>query len=745
MKTLSKASALVRLGLRTARGEGSGRWPEAIQTLGAFIVVLTVLSSFAAWNVVVARQEREESRRIDDRPAAAAVGAGAGAMMAQREVSIGASELTIVSVGSVVGDIELPPGVDRIPGVGEMVASPEVQASASIEKLGVLPYRLVGTIGDDGLLSPNDLIAYVGVSDLAFDRAGSPHPRFPGFGRPLPSSLFSPALVMFFKALGATILMFGLAGPIRAAVRVSESLQARRLMALRALGMGPIQLRTVFAVRGLILCLVGAGLGAIFFSIVATRLSHVPFTPLSYFRQDIGIAPGFAFLVAIGVALVSACISAFPSRREHGLGSTRPDSWRVWLVPASLLSITLVPFLPRGPNTPGRLPSNVIVWWGAVAAVVIALIFGSASLIRLVGRILGGSNAPAVRLAGRRTSVRAATYSRLFTPVGLLLLTAIVVVPFARATNTSSNDARSLLEQMGRRTVLIETAQMNLTIDGEHVITSALRLATYVKPGDDFIGGAVAVLTCDQLRSLAAHCPSRPAAVPRESQDPSVKVAIRNLAGGLHWIEPPFEPVDLSRHGIDQLQGMTIVTPGMLPQPVVEFERVGHLAFLDTSDDALSELEVQIARQQPTARVDSVIDNQISTTSVLVPASIGIRLAASLIGFFVVLSIGIAVINQGLEAGRFHAPLKKMGSPSAFSTRSYLWEMLPPASVVAVVSITGSVLTIRSMTTVWRVPPPPATTVLSYAGFALLALALTALVGLKFLHTPLQAEMLNNE
>jgi hypothetical protein len=100
---------------------------------------------------------------------------------------------------------------------------------------------------------------------------------------------------------------------------------------------------------------------------------------------------------------------------------------------------------------------------------------------------------------------------------------------------------------------------------------------------------------------------------------------------------------------------------------------------------------------------------------------------------------------QAIEANRLHAPLKMMGSPQRFATKAYLWEMLPPAVIVATVSIVAAVLTIRSLTIVWGAPITPPTTVALYSATTAAGITIVALAGTRFLHAVLQPESLNNQ
>ncbi|WP_249374793.1 hypothetical protein [Streptomyces sp. I05A-00742] len=74
-------------------------------------------------------------------------------------------------------DAPRPPGVDRMPGTGEMVVSPALDALLSSDRGALLrerftEYRKIGTIGDRGLVGPCELFYYAG--DDRIDEAMAP-------------------------------------------------------------------------------------------------------------------------------------------------------------------------------------------------------------------------------------------------------------------------------------------------------------------------------------------------------------------------------------------------------------------------------------------------------------------------------------------------------------------------------------------------------------------------------------------
>src|SRR5439155_17501884 len=91
---------------------------------------------------------------------------------------------------AVVGNAPAPPGLSRLPGPGEVVVSPAL-ASVLDSPVGRIarermPGRVIGLVGKDGLVAPDELVAYVGVRRFVIANLGLP--RMVAFGGVAPPS-----------------------------------------------------------------------------------------------------------------------------------------------------------------------------------------------------------------------------------------------------------------------------------------------------------------------------------------------------------------------------------------------------------------------------------------------------------------------------------------------------------------------------------------------------------------------------
>src|SRR5690606_34512527 len=129
----------------------------------------------------------------------------------------------------------LPPGLDALPGPGEIVVSPALaDLLASPDGALIKPrldYPVVGTIGPDGLTGPAELAYYLG-SDTLDDTIASRIDHFGNAGHGVP---FQPLLVVLI-VIGFVVLLLPVAIFVAVAGRFGGEQRDRRLAAVRLVG-----------------------------------------------------------------------------------------------------------------------------------------------------------------------------------------------------------------------------------------------------------------------------------------------------------------------------------------------------------------------------------------------------------------------------------------------------------------------------------------------------------------------------
>lgn len=290
-----------------------------------------------------------------------------------------------------------PPGVTVFPKPGEMIVSPalaELLASPGGELLRErYDGRIAGTIGDQGLLGPNELYIYLGSDTLSTEKGGT---RITGYdGRSALSDPWNPVLIVLIVLICVALLV-PVAVFVAAAVRFGGERRDRRLAALRLIGADTRSVRRIAAGEALFGALLGLVVGIGLFAAVRPLAARITLYDLSAFPTDVLPSPvsGTLVLVAVPVAAVAVTLVALRSVAIEPLGVVRNAKarprrlwWRL-LLPVAGVALVLAG---------GRLDDD-----SAADAGVIPVAFGAVLVLgglttmlpwlidALVGRLRGG-------------------------------------------------------------------------------------------------------------------------------------------------------------------------------------------------------------------------------------------------------------------------------------------------------------------------------------------------------------------
>jgi ABC-type antimicrobial peptide transport system permease subunit len=253
----------------------------------------------------------------------------------------------------------LPPGVREFPGAGELVVSPalhELLLSPEGELLSErLPGRVVGVIGEAGLVGPAELAFYRGGEDLArYVDDGRVHriDRFGGIHQT--SEPWDPVLLLLVLVV-IVVLLMPVGVFVAAAVRFGGEGRDRRLAALRLVGSDSRMTRRVAAGEALAGSALGLVFGLGFFLIGRQLASDLVLFDISVFPGDLAPSPALALLVALAVPAAAVVVTLLALRGVviEPLGvvrAARPSRRRLWwrlLLPVAGLAM-LYPMLGQG-------------------------------------------------------------------------------------------------------------------------------------------------------------------------------------------------------------------------------------------------------------------------------------------------------------------------------------------------------------------------------------------------------------
>ncbi|MFE6038271.1 ABC transporter permease [Streptomyces sp. NPDC056452] len=299
------------LGIRFAAAGGREGWARtALTAVGVGLGVALLLAASSVPQLLDQRSARERAREE---------------VAASREADVRKSDSTVLRIsaeteyrGRSVGGFLMraegtrpatPPGVAGFPGPQEMVVSPalrELLASSEGELLRErLPYRISGTIGDPGLLSPGELLFYAGSDSLTTAAGGH---RLAGYGNDTEGDRLPPLLVVLVIII-CVVLLVPVAIFIATAVRFGGDRRDRRLAALRLVGTDIRSTRRIAAGEALFGSVLGLLAGLVFFLVGRSFVGSVELWDHSAFPSDLVPAPWLAALIAVAVPLAAVFVT----------------------------------------------------------------------------------------------------------------------------------------------------------------------------------------------------------------------------------------------------------------------------------------------------------------------------------------------------------------------------------------------------------------------------------------------------
>ncbi len=307
-------SASLWLARRFARGaDRRGRTIAAIGVLGIAVGVAALLGGLS---VIPALQARD-ARQARNAGFVSSAREGDVLLMESWRTAFHDQPLLIQRVAP-VGDAPMPAGLDAFPAPGTIVASPDLAAilrGPERDQLDErLPWRLVGEIGEEGLVEPHELRAYVGA--VADDLRGAVTVTRFGAPDPYPTD---PGVMAAIAAATAGVIVSVLVF-VWTVTRLGAASRESRLAALRLLGATPTQVRLTVALEVGIGAVVGAVAGVLLFGVGRTLVPWEAFLPgdTGLFPADLRPPLGQAVLVLVLVPLAAVAVAWITLRRVVG-------------------------------------------------------------------------------------------------------------------------------------------------------------------------------------------------------------------------------------------------------------------------------------------------------------------------------------------------------------------------------------------------------------------------------------------
>ncbi|KMS67560.1 membrane protein [Streptomyces viridochromogenes] len=423
------------MGVRFAFAGGREGWVRALLTaVGVGLGVALLLLTTAVPNMQSVRHERESARADIDYSYTETKKSDATLLVADVDTDFHDKDIRGRALEPEGARAPLPPGLEKFPAVGEMVVSPALKRLLESDDAKLLrerlPERIVGTIGESGLIGSHELAFFRGGDELAPHIDGVRVARIERFGDTSPTETQTDPVLLLLVLVVFVALLMPVGVFIAAAVRFGGERRDRRLAALRLVGSDSRMTRRIAAGEALAGAVLGLVFGTVFFLIGRQIAGSVEVFGVSVFPSYLNPSPTLALLVGLAVPAAAVLVTLFAMRGVviEPLGVVRtakPSRRRLWwrlLLPLGGLAM-LYPMIGQGRDD-GTF-NEYLVTGG-----VLLLLIGVTTLLpwvveAVVARL--GSGGVAWQLAVRRLQLSSGTAARMVNGVAVAVAGAIAL------------------------------------------------------------------------------------------------------------------------------------------------------------------------------------------------------------------------------------------------------------------------------------------------------------------------------
>ena len=303
--------------------------------IGMVIAGFVAAAFFSLPAIFDGRNDRAETvaitNPIDDQVSGAIEAVGLIGRSIEEQLPQGRLDRVLLARPDPTAPSARPPGIAVLPGVGQIVMSPALVDLADADPLVAarFPQDLIGTVTDDGLVGPDDLVAYIGVEPderlypIAFGASDIWHPVKAG------EVNIAMVIAAAFLALPAGIFL-------ATSSRLSARARDRRLASLRLLGMSRRAVRTVNAVETAVVAAIGAAIGCGLWALIQPALGRFGVAGFRWFASDAPVRPLTVVVVAALAAIAAVIVGTVTANdaideplatQRHGMPSIR-IAWR---------------------------------------------------------------------------------------------------------------------------------------------------------------------------------------------------------------------------------------------------------------------------------------------------------------------------------------------------------------------------------------------------------------------------------
>ncbi len=430
------------------------------------------------------------------------------------------------------GPTPVPPGIDRLPEVGEVIVSPRLGQilAASPRAAGLVPGRVVGTIAPEGLGGSDDLYAYIGIARDQLPEAET----LGGFGIGRSwRQVIDPSTLSTLRFTLGCIVLLPLVIFLSVCARLSGESRARRLAALRLVGLSVKDTLRVNAGESVVAALIGALIGIVGYLGINEAMARIGLPGLHWYPAD-GRPEGSTIAVCLlGCPALAWVVGQFSARRPalspinvRRVGERKPPKkfGMLLLVPGIGITVGYCVLSIIGRDPSGGSASSLLVP-GAVLLTGAGLVFGLAPITAwLAQRLAGVARSLPMALAMRRTEVDPGASLRVVTGLVLLVfgasLTQGVLIELDQVSRRTAplqeydirlNDVSPAQQQALAKVPGVQTTTVSYSswdpLDGSNVAHADLvvgtcdQLAAYTQQATGCVDGRIMQLADDRTTS----------------------------------------------------------------------------------------------------------------------------------------------------------------------------------------------------------------------------------------------------
>jgi hypothetical protein len=399
---------------------------------------------------------------------------------------------SVVYLAPLVDNPPLPPGLDRWPEAGEVIASPAMIATDEVAAVGGTGRYgdTVGVIGSDGLLEDHERLVYVGADGRLTAHNAAAATGFgaessddtgwveglPGGGDDFGGTLYRQPMSLLLWVVGI-FLTVPAGWFVMTSVRVGATQRARRVEILRLLGARPSSIRAFLWGEARTSLLAGWIAAAVLAGVAMAVDAPLPGVEFTIRAVDLREAIGAVALALAGGMVATLLIATSPfgaareRRRAAQTGRRSSSLARAALAPVAA-SVTVIAMNVAIANAALDLLPTVL--GAGMLATVVAIPFSTRSWLEIIARrwradAWRAGNAGAVVGAGQLGAAPAPA-TRFGATAAILIVLIAFVYSFAQALGSVDHDLRTQSELAGSQVVTVSAGRHS----SDHSWTAAL-------------------------------------------------------------------------------------------------------------------------------------------------------------------------------------------------------------------------------------------------------------------------------